>query len=169
MNWPGRLQLIEKPDGQKFLLDGAHNVAGVKTLRTALEKYFAGEKPVFIFGALQDKNWPAICQLLAPLAAKIFTVPLASERTADAKELAKTFRSANPGAEILVCENFSEANRQQKRRQNFIVVTGSLYLVGEALELLGLSRRNAGERGLNEWSARARISRRQVASKSAYT
>jgi dihydrofolate synthase / folylpolyglutamate synthase len=152
VNWPGRLQLIEKPDGQKFLLDGAHNEAGAKTLRTALEKYFGGEKPVFIFGALTDKNWPEICQMLAPCAAKIFTVPLASARTADARALAKTFRSANPQAEVLACENFSEAINASKS-EPFIVVTGSLYLVGEALERLGLSAMNAGERSLNEWSA----------------
>ena len=35
----------------------------------------------------------------------------------------------------------------------FVVVTGSLYLVGEALERLGLSPAKPGERGLNEWIA----------------
>ena len=38
---------------------------------------------------------------------------------------------------------------------HFVVITGSLYLVGEALELLGLSPAGEGERGLNEWSAPA--------------
>src|SRR6202044_751775 len=44
INWPGRLQLIEKPDGQKFLLDGAHNVASAKVLCEALEKIFPAKK-----------------------------------------------------------------------------------------------------------------------------
>jgi dihydrofolate synthase/folylpolyglutamate synthase len=152
INWPGRLQLIEKPDGQKFLLDGAHNVAGAEALRAALENNFSGVRPVFIFGALADKNWPEICRKLAPLAAKIFTVPVASERTADARELAKIFHSANPAAEITVCKSLADALITSKE-EPFVVVTGSLYLVGEALELLGHSPTQSGERGLNEWSA----------------
>ena len=153
VHWPGRLQLIEKPDGQKILLDGAHNVAGAKTLRAALERDFAGIRPLLIFGTLADKNWPDICRILAPLAAKVFTVPVASERTADADELAKTFRAANQTAEVVVCKTFSEALNAGKY-EPFIAITGSLYLIGEALELLGLSPANTGERRLNEWSAK---------------
>ncbi len=151
VNWPGRLQLIEKADGQKILLDGAHNVAGVEALRAALP---AGVPLTFIVGFLGDKDWRPMCEILAPLASKIFCVPVASARTADARELTKTFHAANPGAEILVCDSLSEALEKSGSphpAQDLIVITGSLYLVGEALELLGLSPADAGERGLNEW------------------
>jgi dihydrofolate synthase/folylpolyglutamate synthase len=151
VDWPGRLQLIERGT-QKILLDGAHNVAGAETLRAALQSDFAGTRPVILFGALADKNWPDICKIFAPLAAKVFTVPVASARTADASEIADVFRRANPVAEVVVCQNFSEAVIACKN-EPFIVVTGSLYLVGEALEkLVGLPS-DGGERGLNEWSA----------------
>jgi dihydrofolate synthase/folylpolyglutamate synthase len=150
VNWPGRLQLLTRAEGQKILLDGAHNVAGAETLRATLEKDFAGAKPVLIFGALADKNWPAICRLLAPLAAKIFTVPVASGRTADARELAAAFHAVKPAAAAAACENLNEALNACKDAP-FVVVTGSLYLVGEALERLGLSPADGGERGLNEW------------------
>ena len=152
VNWPGRLQLIQKTRGQKILLDGAHNVAGAEVLRAALELDFAGVRPLLIFGTLADKNWPDICRILAPLADKIFTVPVASASTADARELAAAFHSANPAAEVMVAANFSEALNASKN-EPFVVVTGSLYLVGEALERLGLSPGGAGERGLNEWNA----------------
>jgi dihydrofolate synthase / folylpolyglutamate synthase len=151
VNWPGRLQLIERGK-QKILLDGAHNVAGVEALRATLEEEFAGKQPVLIFGVLADKNWPDICRILAPLSAKIFTVPVASDRTADANELAKVLRGANPQAEVVTCKNFQEAIIACKDGP-FIVVTGSLYLVGEALEVLGFSPAGTGERGLNEWLA----------------
>ena len=150
VDWPGRLQLIEKSNGQKFLLDGAHNVAGATVLRAALEKDFAGVRPAFIFGALADKNWPDIGKILAPLAVKIFTVPVASERTADANKLAEIFRTANPAAEAVTGKNFQEALIACKD-EPFVVITGSLYLVGEALEVFGLLSANPGERGLNEW------------------
>jgi dihydrofolate synthase/folylpolyglutamate synthase len=151
VDWPGRLQLVER-GRQKILLDGAHNVAGAETLRTALRNDFGRTRPVFIFGALADKNWPDICKIFAPLAAKIFTVPVASTRTADAGEIAEVFRQENPAAEVVACKNFSEAIIASKD-EPFLVVTGSLYLVGEALEKLGGLPSDGGERGLNEWSA----------------
>ncbi len=94
-----------------------------------------------------------MCEILAPLAVKIFCVPVASARTADAHELAKTFYAANPNAEVVALENFKEAIIASKN-EPFIVITGSLYLVGEALEQLGFLPDDAGERGLNEWTAR---------------
>ena len=152
VDWPGRLQLVARTSGQKILLDGAHNVAGAEVLRAALELDFAEVRPFLIFGTLADKNWPDICRILAPLADKIFTVPVASARTADARELAAAFHSVNPAAEVVVAANFLEALNASKD-EPFVVVTGSLYLVGEALERLGLSPGGAGERGLNEWNA----------------
>jgi folylpolyglutamate synthase/dihydropteroate synthase len=87
------------------------------------------------------------------MAARIFTVPVASERTADARELAAACRAANPAAEIVACDSLRRA-LDQVASDRFVVVTGSLYLVGEALELLGLSPATGDERALNEWSAR---------------
>ena len=151
-NWLGRLQLIQKTDGSKILLDGAHNLAGAKMLRATLEKNFPSAQLTLIFGALADKNWSDICCLLAPLATKILTVPVASARTADAHELATAFRSANSAAEIVICNNLSDALIASKD-ESFVTITGSLYLVGEALEKLGFSPTNSAERGLNEWTA----------------
>jgi dihydrofolate synthase/folylpolyglutamate synthase len=151
VDWPGRLQIIER-GAQKILLDGAHNVAGAETLRAALQNDFAGAGPIFIFGALADKEWLEICKILAPLTAKVFTVPVASARTADAGEVAAVFRRENPAAEVVVCKNLAEAIIACKD-EPFVVVTGSLYLVGEALEKLGGLPSDGDERGLNEWSA----------------
>jgi dihydrofolate synthase/folylpolyglutamate synthase len=152
VNWPGRLQLIQQPNGRKILLDGAHNPAGAAALRDALTRDFAGTPPVFIFGVLADKNWPGICRQLAPLAAKIFTVPVASERTADPAELEKVFRRENPRLAVTSCNHLSDALNASKD-EPFVVITGSLYLIGEALERLGLSPAGTGERSLNEWTA----------------
>ena len=134
VNWPGRLQLIKR-GGQKILLDGAHNLAGAEALRTSLEKDFGGVRPVLIFGVLADKSWPEICRLLSPVAAKIFTVPVASERSAKPGELANYFRAANPAIQVTALESLPAAlNACQD--EPFVVITGSLYLVGEALERL---------------------------------
>lgn len=148
-NWPGRLQLIEKPDGRKFLLDGAHNVDGVKALRKFLVS-FSAKNPALVLGILQDKNWREICEVLAPLARKIFLVPVCSERTASPDKLAEVCRAINPAAEIFAEKSLADA-LEKTVGEKFIVVTGSLYLVGEALELLGFSPAAENERALNEW------------------
>jgi dihydrofolate synthase/folylpolyglutamate synthase len=153
VNWPGRLQLITKPSGQKILLDGAHNIAGAQTLAHSLNQYFPGVKPTLILGILQDKDWEAICRLLAPLASRILLAPVPSDRTADPDELSAACRKANPAIPVHPCSSLSEA-LSESRSDPFLLITGSLYLVGEALELLQLSpTKNLDERGLNEWSA----------------
>ena len=155
VRWPGRLQSITRDSGQKILLDGAHNVAGAKALLSALEKNFTAARRTLILGVLQDKDWRHICGTLAPIATRIFTVPVASERTAAARELAAACRAANPVAEIAACDSLRRA-LDQAAGDRFVVVAGSLYLVGEALELLGLSPATGDERALNEWSAHPR-------------
>ena len=151
VDWPGRLQLVQTQSGQNILLDGAHNVAGAKALLSALWENYPTARRTLILGVLQDKDWPQICRVLAPLAARIFTVPVASERTAGARELAAACRVANPAVEIAACDSLRMA-LDQAANDRFVVVTGSLYLVGEALELLGLSPATGDERALNEWS-----------------
>ena len=98
--WPGRLQLVTRESGRKILLDGAHNPAGAKALREALETNFPMTKRTLVLGVLQDKDWQHICETLAPLAAQIFTVPVFSERSANPNELAEACQKINPSAEI---------------------------------------------------------------------
>jgi dihydrofolate synthase/folylpolyglutamate synthase len=153
VNWPGRLQLITRPSGQKILLDGAHNIAGAKTLADALQQYFPGAKPTLILGILQDKDWDAICRILTPLASRVLLAPVPSERTANPDELSAASGEANPSIPIRSCASLAEA-LSLSASDPFLLITGSLYLVGEAIDLLGLSPSKAhDERGLNEWSA----------------
>ena len=152
VDWPGRLQWVGLPNGRRILLDGAHNVAGAKVLREALEKISPATKRTLILGVLQDKDWPQICRTLAPLAERILTVPVSSERSADPNQLAAACRTANPSAEISVRDSLRMA-LEKIPANDPVVITGSLYLVGEALELLGLSPAAGSERALNEWSA----------------
>ncbi len=154
VDWPGRLQLVTLPDNRRILLDGAHNVAGVKALCDALKKNFPAGKRTLVLGVLQDKDWRHICEMLAPLSARIFTVPVSSERSTPPGELTAACRAANPAAEIFTCASLREV-LEKIARDDFVVITGSLYLVGEALELLGLSPSARDERGLNEWTAGA--------------
>jgi len=148
VQWAGRLQVVNK-NKQILVLDGAHNPAGAQTLADALKMYFPTRKPALILGSMRDKDWPAMCRILAPVAEKIFLSPTGSLRTADPHLLVDNCRQANPGAPIHVCENLSQA-LQRTAAEPFVTLAGSLYIVGEAMELLHLSPL-AAERSLNEW------------------
>ena len=91
-----------------------------------------------------------MCARLATLAARILTVPVGSERTAKSAELAAVCRETLP-LTTTECSSLADA-AQQTVNDSFVVITGSLYLVGEALELLGLGPAgDASERRLNDW------------------
>ena len=153
VRWPGRMQLVELPGGRKILLDGAHNPAGAITLRAALAEHFPGERPVLILGALEDKDCRSICEILAPLAQRMWCVPVSSERTMRPDVLAQVCQSASPATEVRACASLAEALRAVAD-DPFVVIAGSLYLIGEAMEQLHLAATPGGdEKRLNEWRA----------------
>ena len=154
VKWPGRLQLVTWSDGRKVLLDAAHNPAGVATLRVALKENFPGERPAFILGVMQDKDWSSMCQLIAPLAGRILCVPVSSERGTDPAQLREACSRVNPAVEVLACSSLTQA-LEQTATEPLVVIAGSIYLIGEAMELLALTPLPLGdEKGLNEWIPR---------------
>jgi dihydrofolate synthase/folylpolyglutamate synthase len=171
VQWPGRLQVVTTASGQTFLLDGAHNAAGADALSKAVCR---GEiqraipvRPssakgtcrqdaggTLILGVLEDKDWQQVCAALAPLAGRILLVPVPSERTAPPELLRDACTKINPAAQTIACPSLADALKQTAN-DPFVIITGSLYLVGEAMEWLGLSPAPAAsERGLNEWTLR---------------
>jgi dihydrofolate synthase/folylpolyglutamate synthase len=153
--WAGRLQLVMRPNGQKILLDGAHNVGGAGILAAAVRQYFPSAKLTLVLGILRDKDWPHMCDILAPLAERILLVPVPSERSATPQELAVACRRANPQVQVTECASLREA-LAATAGDPFLSVAGSLYLIGEAMELLHLSPAKASnERVLNEWGGAA--------------
>lgn len=151
VSWPGRLQLVVRASGQKLLLDGAHNPAGAATLSAALTAHFPQQKPALILGILEDKDWHLMCEILAPAASRVVCVPLNSEHTMAPETLAAACHRANPSAPAQSCGSVGEA-LQALSGEPFVLIAGSLYLIGAALEELNLTvPAVADEKGLNEW------------------
>jgi len=159
VQWAGRLQSVERPGGQKVLLDGAHNPAGAKTLAAELmmlTQSAAAEKPglpALILGTMRDKDYAGICRILAPLASRIYLAPIGTDRTADPALLAEYCRQANPSAEVIPCQTLAHAFALSQH-EDFVVVTGSLHFIGEALELLQWAPPST-ERSLNDYHSPA--------------
>ena len=120
--------------------------------RRRVKEYFPSAKLTLVLGILRDKDWPGMCGILAPLAERILLVPVPSERSATPQELAVACRRANPRAQVTEYASLRDA-LAATAKDPFLTVAGSLYLVGEAMELLHLSpAKVTDERGLNEWS-----------------
>ena len=155
VHWPGRLQTVTRASGQRILLDGAHNVSGAEILAAALREYFPEARPALVLGILRDKDWPAMCEILAPLAGRTLLVPVHSERTAEPHGLAEVCHRANPRAPVVEYPSLAAA-LADTAGDSFVTIAGSLYLIGEAMELLELSPiKTNNERGLNEWGGDA--------------
>jgi len=153
VHWPGRMQIVKSPDGRVLVLDGAHNCDGAAALRTAFEERFPGARPTLLLGMLADKDWRAIVYTLVPLAGRIVLAPVSSQRALDPADLRAACESNFPNISLTVCPTVAEA-LENTSTDSLVLITGSLYLVGEAMECLGLaSRPPVDERALNEWSA----------------
>lgn len=153
IHWPGRMQVVKTPASQTIVLDGAHNADSAQALATAFRQQFPNVHPTLILGVLADKDWHAIGTALAPIAARFLLVPVNTERTLAPEKLLSVCRGSNPKAPASMCSSVAQA-LEASANDPFLLITGSLYLVGEAMERLHLMPKPADdERALNEWSA----------------
>jgi dihydrofolate synthase/folylpolyglutamate synthase len=129
--WPGRLD--EYPAQRRTLLDGAHNLEGAQVLRDFLCMR-KKEKIHLVFGALRDKDIRRIGSCLFPLAETIHLAPLDNTRAASPEEIASLHKRFRSGMRVYgsAREALSSAWRTCPR-DGLVVVTGSLYLIGELL------------------------------------
>ena len=140
--WPGRFEQVDVPSGPlrgSWILDGAHNPDGANALVLALGDPREGEggatPGAMIFGALADKAWASMLDVLAALPCpRIYVAP--KGRAATAPSLLAAHAPGHVAASLP--EALAHARRIVKDDAP-IVVCGSLYLVGEArAQLLGL-------------------------------
>jgi dihydrofolate synthase/folylpolyglutamate synthase len=123
--WPGRLEHVSpNPD---IILDGAHNPAGARALAQYLQRFYRDRKLWLIFGAMRDKAVEEIAGILFPLAGElIFTAPRYS-RALRPEALREIAGRGQPADSIEEALRLAAAGPDDG-----IVITGSLFLIGEA-------------------------------------
>ncbi|MBC7928610.1 MAG: bifunctional folylpolyglutamate synthase/dihydrofolate synthase [Bryobacteraceae bacterium] len=131
-HWPGRLQLVhERPD---ILLDGAHNPAGARALAAHIQRFYADRKIRLIYGAMRDKSVDEITEILFPLATEVIVTAPSSPRAID--PYAVVAASDHPQIRAVGSVAQIYADSLQASPDTLVVITGSLYLVGEILTLI---------------------------------
>ena len=131
--WPGRFDRVGD-----FIVDGAHNPPAAEALSAAVRKEFPGLKLPLVAGFCADKDAQAVLAALAPLVSKGFAVRTNNPRSLSAQDAAKAMEDSGIGA--VPCASLAEA--MEKSREEApdgvpTLVAGSLFLAGEALNLLG--------------------------------
>jgi len=133
--WPGRLEILKKEP--IFLIDGAHNAEGAKTLSEFLKTYFPGKKIVFIIGVLKDKDFKSMIEVCAPLAEDIITVTPNSDRALPAETLAQNLENYCKNVSISdTIVNAVEKSLKIAPKDGVICAFGSLYYIGEIRSVL---------------------------------
>ncbi len=135
--WPGRCQLVQgRPP---ILLDGAHNAASFKVLRQTITEIFPEKKVWLILGISRGKDLAGICGLLSRTDWKILVTRAAVSRAESPEKITEILREEGK-SEPAVYESVEEALKRAQSEadsDDLILVSGSLFMVAEALRLLG--------------------------------
>lgn len=133
IRWPGRMEEL----GRRPLViaDGAHNGDSARRLREALTKYYEFEKVVLVVGVSADKNVEDIAAELVPLASTVILTKSRHMRAAGPDAIAGAF--SRPDIIVETTDSVKQAlsrAREMASEEDLICVTGSLFVVGEAIE-----------------------------------
>jgi dihydrofolate synthase / folylpolyglutamate synthase len=140
--WPGRIEKLQSnPD---VYLDGAHNPGAARELARFMEENFAGRKVYLIYAAMRDKAVDEVTGLLFPQAEEVIFTEARTPRAISAAQLQEiaghhaAWHSAIPDAEQALQAALAKAHPR-----DVIVITGSLYLVGQVRQAWRQARKVA--------------------------
>lgn len=135
VKWKGRLEVLnEKP---YIVVDGAHNIDGIKYLSDNIKEYFKYKNLYLILGILADKEVEEMLEIIAPIAKEIYAVTSNSIRAKSAEDLKDVVLKYN-----VKCLSFEEYEAAAKTAMNkakeddLILASGSLYMIGQMREIL---------------------------------
>lgn len=136
VNWPGRLQVIGKDPW--IVLDGAQNEASARAVRDTIKEIFRYKKLYLVFGVCEGKDISGMARDLFPLAERIFFTRAKTPRALPPEKMRKQFPEYKErSAATLSVREAVELARRESKPEDLILVTGSLFVVGEALQSPG--------------------------------
>jgi dihydrofolate synthase / folylpolyglutamate synthase len=135
--WPGRFQMIAaRPGWPEMVIDVAHNPAGAWALRSALSERYEDCPLIFVFGAMRDKAISEMAEILFPLAEGVIATRPENPRAASPEEIQQA--ASRTGVEVEAVEDVKlalERARVLAGPGTVIIITGSIYLVGEVMSI----------------------------------
>jgi len=153
-HWPGRFQVVPAAgDNPEYVLDVAHNPAGAWALRSTLSAAYqnygdsavgnsdSGREITMVFGVMRDKAVQEIAEILFPVARRVILTRANNPRSATPDEIRRAAARVAAGIDIEGAEDVASALDRARKvagRTGLVVITGSMYIVGEAMRMLGV-------------------------------
>jgi dihydrofolate synthase/folylpolyglutamate synthase len=131
--WPGRLEWVS--DHPAIILDGAHNPAGARALAAYIRRFFAHRRVWIVYGTMRDKAVDEITGTLFPLAAEVIVTASRYARSLRPEAVAAMAHDSRVRTSPTIVDALSIV-RREAQPADAVFVTGSLFVVGEARELL---------------------------------
>ena len=133
--WQGRMQEV----GENIYFDGAHNVAGIHAFLDSVA-LIRPQNPILLFSMVSDKDNEKAIQLLAERGQweQVIVTTISDKRGIPAEDIARIF--SHFGQQAVVIEDSRKAYEwalKGKKRGQALFCTGSLYFIGELLEITG--------------------------------
>ena len=132
--WAGRIEKIK--ENPLFIIDGAHNEDGAKSLSKVLDKNFKNKNLTLLLGMLEDKEIDKVLEILIPYFNKVVTTNVSNPRTKSCDDLKE--KISNYVKEVYSIDNLEEAlnfTLKNSDKDDIIISCGSLYLIGEIRRL----------------------------------
>jgi len=144
VDWPGRLQVLSQQP--LLVLDGAHNAASAEALRTAIDRIFRFQRLHLVVGVSEGKDASGLLEAFfsKPSEPTVYLTRSRHERSAAPAELERLVRATSASAQVSVHSDLGTALQTAlaaASSDDLVLVTGSLFLVGEALVWWRRSRR----------------------------
>ncbi len=144
--WPGRFHVVPATkDHPEYVLDVAHNPAGAWALRSTLSSSYPtlgnGCELTMVFGVMRDKAMQEIAEILFPIADHVILTHANNPRSASIAEIRQAAHRVAAGVNMQDAEDVVSALAHARKfagSGGLIVVTGSIYVVGEAMRILGV-------------------------------
>ena len=128
--WPGRIEHVSpNPD---IILDGAHNPAGARALARYLERFYGTRRIWLVYGAMRDKAIEEVAGILFPIATELVLTAPDTPRALRPEALAEFAGRGHMEPTVEAAIHYA---RTQATDEDVIVITGSLFVVGEARKL----------------------------------
>lgn len=135
VKWIGRLEVMKKEP--LVVIDGAHNIQGIKMLNENIPKYFKYENMYLLLGILADKQVEDMVSVITPKAKKVYALTPHSDRAELSSDLKKAVDVHNPNC--IAVESYEEALNKvldEASERDLILISGSLYMIGDMRKII---------------------------------
>ena len=135
VTWKGRLEVLS--NNPYVVIDGAHNIQGIKTLSRNIKKYFKYENLHLILGILADKDVEEMIKIITPIAKQVYAVTPNSIRAELADDLKNEIVKYN--ANCRAFDEYEEAYLEalkNAKENDIILASGSLYMIGDMRKII---------------------------------